>query len=94
LQIAHEVGWLGFALFSSIFVLVLIRLMKHVRSHPIAAALFASGLAYGFYSLLIHLWSNEAVALQWWLLAGIALVSLQKETELSAPKTKRAKKVS
>jgi hypothetical protein len=73
LQIAHEVGWLGFALFAGIFIFTLWKLGKLSRSHPVAIALFASGLAYAFYALLIHLWSNEAVALQWWLLSGIAL---------------------
>lgn len=91
LQIAHEVGWLGLALFSSIFVLVLMRLMKHMRSHPLAAALFASGLAYAFYSLLIHLWSNEAVALQWWLLAGVTLASLSKDKLMRAKSAADAK---
>lgn len=91
LQIAHEVGWLGLALFSSIFVLVLMRLMNHMRSHPLAAALFASGLAYAFYSLLIHLWSNEAVALQWWLLAGVTLASLSKDKLMRAKSAADAK---
>ncbi len=94
LQIALEVGWLGVTLFVVLFLLILSKLGKEARKSPLVTALFASGLAYAFYALLIHLWSNEAVALQWWLLAGVALIGIQKETELSAPKTKRAKKVS
>lgn len=74
LQIAHEVGWLGLLLFMAILYLIGKKLFSDsLGGSDIAAVLFASFVAYLFYSLLIHLWSNEAVALQWWLLAGVYL---------------------
>ena len=73
LQIAYEVGWLGIALFIAIISIIIHRLFGIARKSPAGAVLFASLIGYLFYSLLIHLWSNEAVALQWWLLAGVVL---------------------
>jgi hypothetical protein len=73
LQIAYEVGWLGLLLFVGVVVAVGQKLLRLARSNPAAAVLFSSLLGYSFYALLIHLWANEAVALQWWLLAGVVL---------------------
>ena len=42
--------------------------------------LLASLAGYIFYSLLIHLWSNEAIALLWWLLAGATLALSVKDS--------------
>lgn len=70
LQIGYEIGVLGLALFISILVLVYRSLTKDADS-GLRAVLVGSFWAYGFISLLIHLWSNEAVAAQWWLLAGL-----------------------
>jgi hypothetical protein len=77
LQIAYEVGWLGVVLFIAIFFIIMYQLFTTARKSPFASVLFASGIGYTFYALLIHLWSNEAIALQWWLLAGISLSVLQ-----------------
>lgn len=81
LQIGYEVGWLGLLLFLAILSIVMCQLFKMVRSSNLSAILFSAGVAYLFYSLLIHLWSNEAVALQWWLLVGVSLaLSPKKQT--------------
>lgn len=74
LQIAYEVGWLGAALFVAMLGLLALQLYKF-RTDPLAAVLLATLVGCAFYSLLIHLWSNEAVALQWWLLTGAYLGS-------------------
>lgn len=71
LQIAYEVGLFGFAIFLSLVVLTYWRLARLTRS-PLVIGLLASFWGYAFISLLIHLWSNEAIAAQWWLLAGVA----------------------
>src|SRR5690606_11509381 len=73
LQIAYEVGWLGFAMFMAILAVIVHRLARLARSDPAAAVLLSVLVGYLFYSLLIHLWSNETIALQWWLLTGITL---------------------
>jgi hypothetical protein len=75
LQIAYEVGWLGIMLFMAILLIIIRQLAesKMCRKNPASAVLLSALVAYLFYSLLIHLWSNEAIALQWWLLTGIIL---------------------
>lgn len=72
LQIAHEVGWLGISVFIALLSVIVRQLLKLYKD-PVAQVLLASFVGYLFYSLLIHLWSNEAVALQWWLLCGVVL---------------------
>ena len=81
LQIAYEIGWLGIGVFITIMSLLLFKLYKLRNSLPVSIVLFASGIGYAFYSLLIHLWSNEAVALQWWLMTGIVLGAYIHETK-------------
>jgi hypothetical protein len=79
LQIAYEVGWLGVLIFIAIVFILALQLLRLSRKSPAAAVMFSALVAYLFYSLLIHLWSNEAIALQWWLLTGVVLgVSLSK----------------
>lgn len=74
LQIAYEVGWLGVTLFVSILSLIIWRLYSIFRRNEAQAViLLSAGVGYLFYSFLIHLWSNEAVALQWWLLVGVVI---------------------
>lgn len=72
LQIGYEVGWIGLFAFLSILALITYLLVKS-RNEPLSNILLASLTAYAFYSLLIHLWSNEAVALQWGLLGGLVV---------------------
>ncbi len=72
LQIAYEVGWAGFLFFATILGVLAVNLYK-MRKNAVAVVLLSSLVGYLFYSLLIHLWSNEALALQWWLLCGAAI---------------------
>lgn len=71
LQIAYEVGVQGLLIFLSLLALAYYLLVKAPRNY-MSASLLASFWAYVFIATLIHLWSNEAVAAQWWLLAGLA----------------------
>lgn len=73
LQIAYEVGWLGLIMFVAILFIVAQQLYFSALRSQLSTLLLASLAGYLFYSLLIHLWSNEAIALQWWLLSGTAL---------------------
>jgi hypothetical protein len=71
LQLLYEVGFVGLGVF--IYVLLYVtRAVRAVRS-LLGQALFAAMIAYAFMAMLMHLWSNEAVAAQWWLLAGACL---------------------
>lgn len=70
-QIAHEVSIIGLAVFVAIVAYVLHQLLKQkeLLSYELVVTM-AAYIAMGF---VMHLWSNEAVAAQWWLLAGAAL---------------------
>ncbi len=83
LQIAYEVGLFGLGIFLAALY-TLIRLLqktcnKDNEAGHAARLILASLIGYCFYSLLIHLWSNEAVVLQWWLLCGATLGILAKQ---------------
>lgn len=80
-QIGYEVGIIGLLLFIAINVLVYLQLLKNQAG--IARVLLCSFWGYVVVNMLLHTWSNEAVALQWWLLAGVACVA-------SAPKFKKS----
>jgi hypothetical protein len=72
LQIAVEVGVVGLALFVIISVSIYLKLWQ--RRDLLGFVLIASFWGYVFTNMLLHTWSNEAVAAQWWLLAGVALL--------------------
>ncbi len=71
LQIATEVGLLGLALFLAIIILTAKRLYE--ARAPESLALLASLAGLLLTSLLIHTWSNEALAYTWWGLAALNL---------------------
>ncbi len=74
LQIAYEVGIAGLLLFLAFLSFVLIQLWT-LRQNRIVQALLASFAGLTFINLLFHGWSNEAVAIAWFMLAGVALGS-------------------
>jgi hypothetical protein len=73
IQIGYEVGVLGLILFVALLVPILGRLWEARRLTP-GQALIASFVGLSFMNLLLHTWSNEAVAVAWFMLAGLALV--------------------
>ncbi len=79
LQIGYEVGILGLGLFLA----VLYKAQKQLSERPatLPAALWFALWSYLAMSLVAHLWTNETVATQWWLLTGFVIV---------LPKTKKA----
>ncbi|HSX35144.1 MAG TPA: hypothetical protein VLF62_05890, partial [Candidatus Saccharimonadales bacterium] len=74
-------------------VLVYVRLWAR-RTTLLAGVLLASFWGYVVMNLLFHMWSNEAVAAQWWLLAGLSIGTLPVLAATAAkakvPKKKRA----
>ncbi len=70
-QIAYEVGVMGLALFVLINLVVYRELYR--RHDLFGRVLLAAFWGYVITNMLLHTWSNEAVAAQWWLLAGAAL---------------------
>lgn len=71
IQIGYEVGVIGLAIFIALNVFVYIRLWR--QGNDLARVLCAGFWAYVLTNMLLHTWSNEAVAAQWWLLAGALL---------------------
>ncbi len=70
-QIGYEVGVLGLGIFVGLLVWLYIRLWR--RHDEWTTVLLSTFWAYALINMLLHMWSNEAVAVQWWLLAGVAL---------------------
>ncbi len=72
LQIAVEVGIVGLILFIVILALITRNLwIQRVDLYPVALMASFAGLAVT--NLLVHIWSNEAVAYTWWGLAGLMM---------------------
>ncbi len=71
IQIGYEVGLLGLLVF--VIVNILIYKLLSRSTTPLAICLLASFWGYVLVNMLLHSWSNEAVASQWWLLAGLAI---------------------
>lgn len=71
-QIAYEVGVLGVLLFLT-FIGYVGRLLLVRIKEPMALALLASFVGLACMSLLFHVWSNEAIAAGWFMVAGFVL---------------------
>lgn len=74
LFIAHESGWLGLALFVTIFVVVM-RLLWAKRLEWLALGLFASGVGLAVIGILLPVWVDDTVSIIWWGLAAIVVGS-------------------
>jgi len=72
IQIGYEVGIPGLLLFIAINVLMYVKLLAK-RASPLALTLLCAFWGYFVMNMLFHSWSNEAVAAQWWLLAGLMI---------------------
>lgn len=72
IQIAYEVGLVGFLLFIGLLYLLLESLWYR-RKDPTAQALLSSFVGIALMNFLLHTWSNEAVACAWFMLAGTTL---------------------
>ena len=70
-QIGYEVGLIGLGLFMAIWGYVLYLLARN-RS-LLASCLLASAVAYAVLCLIMHLWTNEAIAATWWVTAGLVI---------------------
>jgi len=69
IQIGYEIGIIGALLFIGFNIWLYIRLWR--RKDYIGVAMCASFWAYVVTNMLLHTWSNEAVAAQWWIVAGM-----------------------
>ncbi|MEI6481518.1 MAG: O-antigen ligase family protein [Candidatus Saccharibacteria bacterium] len=71
IQIGYEVGIIGLVAFLAIWGYV-IQLLSKQRS-LLASCLLASAVAYAVLCLIMHLWTNEAIAATWWITAGLVI---------------------
>ncbi len=74
LQIATEAGIAGLVLFIIILGVVASGLYTNNPGDLIMFGLLASFVGLAFANLLVHIWSNEAVAYTWWGLAGLYMI--------------------
>jgi len=88
LFIAHEVGWIGVALFIYISFLVLKGLWRR-RADWLAIGVFASGIGLMLVGILLPVWVDDTVAIIWWGLAAIALAGKDTDGRTFNKKTKR-----
>ena len=82
LQIAHEVGVFGLALFLSICFIVVRRLFLLKKRPNIAAVVIASFFGLALTNFLVQIWFNETVAYTWWGLAALVIYSYGTEQGL------------
>lgn len=91
LQVAYEVGVAGLLLFIGFLVLIL-RCLWENRADRINVALIASFVGLAAMNMLLHTWSNEAVAASWFMLAGLGLTRQKPEPEVLAPRAKATRR--
>jgi hypothetical protein len=72
LQIAYEVGLVGLLVFVCIIVLTYLLILSS-RDTKGKALLLSTLWGYLIISFLTHLWSNEAVSVQWWFTSGVMI---------------------
>lgn len=80
-QIGYELGLLGLALFAGLNVWVYRHLLRH--KNQLTLVLLTTFWGYVLTNMLLHTWANEAVAAQWWLLAGVGLFMAGKSSKRS-----------
>lgn len=71
LQIGYEVGMIGLVIF--VLIQAFVYRSLSTKNYQLSTVLLASFWGLFICSLLLHTWSNEAVAAQWWLLAGLSI---------------------
>lgn len=92
LYIAHEVGWIGLAVFVWLFVEILRRLWRR-RQSALALGVFGSGIGLAIIGLLLPVWVDDTVSIVWWGLAGLAIAAPLAARPTSSKKpTKSARK--
>jgi lipid-A-disaccharide synthase-like uncharacterized protein len=89
LMIAHEVGWLGLALFTLIYVIFLIRIW-HERQDWLALGVWASGIGLGLIGLLLPVWADDTVSIVWWGFAALVLANEERRYRHGTATNKKA----
>ncbi len=73
LQLAEQYGIVGFIVWVLLFVAVMRGLFSIQKTHPLALALYMSGIGLSIIGVLLHVWADDPLSMTWWALAGIVL---------------------
>lgn len=84
IQIGYEIGVIGLALFLALHVWIYLQLRRR-QPDDLTRALLATFWGYMLINMLLHIWSNEAVATQWWLLVGAAITAAAMRPQGKSP---------
>lgn len=74
LLVAHEVGWVGLAIFTWLFYEIMKRLWQR-RDSSLALGMFGSGIGLAIIGLLLPVWTDDTVSIVWWGLAAVAIAA-------------------
>jgi hypothetical protein len=83
IQIGYETGVLGLLIFIGMQALLYVRLWPQRHSY-IGLVLLTSFWSYVVINLVLQQWDNEAVAAQWWIVAGLSLAASKATGTLSS----------
>lgn len=72
-QIAEETGILGLGLFVALVLMVAWQLSRDAYLRHLSLALLASLIGYGAIGMLLHVWTDDPLAITWWILAGAVI---------------------
>lgn len=89
LYIAHEVGWIGLAVFLWLYVEILRRLWQR-RQSALALGVFGAGIGLAVIGLLLPVWVDDTVSIVWWGLAGIAVAAPLPVAKVARKRSKKA----
>lgn len=92
-QIGYELGVIGLAAFVGLQAWVYYKLWRIRRQGLVPMVLLATFWGYVLMNMLLHTWANEAVACQWWILAGMALAAGSVRHDTLQKVTKRGQKL-
>lgn len=77
IQIGYEVGLLGLALFVGVWGW-LVKQIAFVKNNPLAPVLFATAGGFVLMGIISHVWTNETVAVFWWLPVSLVIANSQE----------------
>ncbi len=73
LQLAEQYSFLGFIVWVLLFVAVMRGLFSIQKTHPLALALYMSGIGLTIIGVLLHVWADDPLSMTWWALAGMSI---------------------
>lgn len=72
-QIAEEVGIVGFTIFAALLAMIGRELFRLAKTQVLARVLLAALAGYVVIGMLLHVWADDPLSMTWWLLVGAVL---------------------